>query len=881
MTRTNRELKLIFWGIVLLFAAFLAGPIVLLLGKSLWDGGLTGEFYTAVLSQDGFFTALGNSFAVAGASAAAAVLLAFLLAYAVHYTRLSKGFKRGLCAVATLPMFLPTITYGFAIIYSFGKQGLLTRLMGRQLFDIYGFWGLMVGYMIYTVPVAFLLIQNTMGFVDKKTITVSKVMGDNNLSTFWVAILRPLLGTLAGAFIQAFFLSFTDFGIPASVGGDYPVIATMLYNQMLGGIPDFNRGAVMAMVMLIPSIGSICILQLLERFNIRYNRISNADLRKNTLRDGSWGISVTVISLAILSIFAVIFVVPLVEEWPYKTGFSLEHFQTVFADESLLVTYGHSVLMALLTAALGTLTAYGAALITARSTLSRGYKRTVESIALVTNAIPGMVLGVAYLFLFSGTSLQNTLLLMVLCNVVHYFSTPYLMMKNALSKMNAGWETTAMLMGDSWMKTILRVVTPNALSSLIQVFSYYFINSMVTISALIFIAGARTMVLTTMIKQLQYTNRFNEVFVLSLLILATNLAAKALFAWLAGYRARKIEKQSKGRKQRMNWKKTMALGLSAALCLGALAACSKNSGSGKDDQVVIYSNADEEAVKAMENALDNNGYKGKYIFQTYGTSELGGKLLAEGTNLEADLVTMSTFYLQSAQEQNNMFQTLDFEVNTLTEVPDYTAPITSQEGAIILNTELMKSEDLPMPTSLKDLTKKEYAGQIAVTDIQSSSTAWLLIQALVDAYGEEEAQEVLAGIYENCGAHIETSGSGPLKLCRAGEVAIGFGLRHQAVADKNDDMPIDYVDPEEGNFSLTESLAVVDKGEDTNPLAMEMAQCIMEHGREELIKTYPNPLYEGETADPDNQSANPSVFEQPLTFELFQAHQKLSEAAKG
>ena len=114
----------------------------------------------------------------------------------------------------------------------------------------------------------------------------------------------------------------------------------------------------------------------------------------------------------------------------------------------------------------------------------------MESIALVTNAIPGMVLGVAYLFLFSGTSLQNTLLLMVLCNVVHYFSTPYLMMKNALSKMNAGWETTAMLMGDSWMKTILRVVTPNAMSSLIQVFSYYFINSMVTISALIFIAGA-------------------------------------------------------------------------------------------------------------------------------------------------------------------------------------------------------------------------------------------------------------------------------------------------------------------------------------------------------------------------------------------------------
>lgn len=309
----------------------------------------------------------------------------------------------------------------------------------------------------------------------------------------------------------------------------------------------------------------------------------------------------------------------------------------------------------------------------------------------------------------------------------------------------------------------------------------------------------------------------------------------------------------------MNYKKIMALGLSAALCMSMLAACGGNSaGNGGEEQVVIYSNADEEAVTAMQNALDNNGYKGKYIFQTYGTSELGGKLLAEGTNLEADLVTMSTFYLQSAQEQNNMFLPLTFEVNTLTEVPDYTAPITSQEGAIILNTEVMKEEGLPTPTSLKDLADPVYAGQVAVTDIQSSSTAWLLIQALVDAYGDDGAQEVLSGIYDNCGAHIETSGSGPLKLCRAGEVAIGFGLRHQAVADKADGMPIDYVDPAEGNFSLTESVAVLDKGESTNPLAMEMAQCIIENGREELLQTYPNPLYEARPPIPPTSLPTPA-----------------------
>ena len=550
MQRKHWELKLIFLILAAVFLAFLAVPAIGLLVKSfLGEGGLTGSYYLDVFTGKGFLEALGNSFTVAAVAALIAVGIAFVMAYILHYTRLPRGFKRLIQAVATLPMFLPTITYGFAIIYSFGKQGLITRLLGHQFFDIYGFGGLLVGYVIYTVPVAFLLIHNTMGYVDKKTLIVSKAMGDGTLSTFWIAILRPLLGTLAGAFIQSFFLCFTDFGIPASVGGDYDVIATVLYNEMLGGVPDFNRGAVISVVMLLPSIVSILLLRFLERYNIRYDRISDADLRRNPGRDTAWGLSGAVVSVLMLSLFVVIFVVPLVERWPYQTGFTLEHFQEVFADNELQRVYLNSLVMSLATALFGTLAAYGAALITARSQLPGWCKQVIDSIALVTNTIPGMVLGLAFLFAFSGTSLQNTLPLMILCNIVHYFSTPYLMMKNSLSKMNAGWETTAMLMGDSWPKTILRVVTPNAAASLIETFSYYFINAMVTISALIFLAGARTMVVTTKIKQLQYMNRFNEVFVLSLLILATNLIAKAIFTWLANKSSRKGSSNAKKRKE--------------------------------------------------------------------------------------------------------------------------------------------------------------------------------------------------------------------------------------------------------------------------------------------------------------------------------------------
>ena len=337
----------------------------------------------------------------------------------------------------------------------------------------------------------------------------------------------------------------------------------------------------------------------------------------------------------------------------------------------------------------------------------------------------------------------------------------------------------------------------------------------------------------------------------------------------------------------MKRNKMIALGLSLTLAGSLLAGCgSTDTGDASADpsapaeQVVILSNADEEAITAMSNALDANGYEGMYTFEVFGTSELGGKLLAEGTNLEADMVTMSTFYLQSAQDQNDMFVDLTFDVNTLEEVPAYTAPITSQEGAIIVNTQVLEENNLPMPTCLKDLADPAYAGYLAVTDVQSSSTAWLLMQALVSAYGEEEAQSILHDIYVNAGDHIESSGSAPLKLCQAGEIAIGFGLRHQAVAAKNEGLPIDYVDPTEGNFSLTESVAILDKGDKTNPLAMEMAECIIANGREELQANYPNPLYEGETADSANKSAYPKTFEEALTFELYQHHQDISEAAK-
>ncbi len=529
----QKELKAIFIAIIVIFAAFLAAPFIEIIYQSISVGGSIGMGnFSAIFDEKNFATAFTNSIAIASSSALLSTVFAFILAYTIHYTNLNSRFKKLIQVLAIAPMFLPTITYGFAIIYSLGKQGFLTKLFNIQI-DIYGFNGLLIGYVIYTTPIAFLLIFNSMKYIDKKFMIVSKIMGDSPFKTFMQTLIRPLMGTMAASFIQCFFLSFTDYGIPASVGGKYQVIATVLYEEMLGSIPDFNRGAVVAIVMLVPSIISIALLCYLQRYNIRYNVISHVELAKNKLRDILCTCLSGAILLSIFSMFIVIFMIPFIDEWPYRMQFTAAHLMDILSDSAIIDVYTNSLFVATLTAIIGLVISYGAALITARSALLQSSKFSIEAIALITNTIPGMVIGIAYMMFFSGSSLQNTFALIIICNIVHYFSTPYLMLKNSLEKLNSSWEKTAQLMGDSWFKTIRRIITPNIRTTIFEVLGYYFINAMVTISAIIFVAGAQTMVITAKIKELQYFGKFNEIFVLSILILLTNLVVKGILALLA------------------------------------------------------------------------------------------------------------------------------------------------------------------------------------------------------------------------------------------------------------------------------------------------------------------------------------------------------------
>lgn len=258
--RKNREIKLIFVLLAVFFAGFLAVPMLSVVVKSFTgDGsGISFAHYAEVLTGRGFLRAMGNSLLISVCSALITTVLAFILAYTIHYTNLRKRYKGFISRAAVLPMLLPTITYGFAIIYSFGKQGLLTQLFGRQLFDIYGFIGLLLGYVVYTLPIAFTLINN------------------------------------------------------------------------------------------------------LEKYNVRYNRISPIEIRKSTKRDVVFGILSAVILVCTLCMFLVMFIVPFIEEWPYRINFTMEHVQAVFEDRQLYGVYLNSLMVAMITALAGTLMSYGA-----------------------------------------------------------------------------------------------------------------------------------------------------------------------------------------------------------------------------------------------------------------------------------------------------------------------------------------------------------------------------------------------------------------------------------------------------------------------------------------------------------------------------------------
>ena len=197
----------------------------------------------------------------------------------------------------------------------------------------------------------------------------------------------------------------------------------------------------------------------------------------------------------------------------------------------------NSLLIALLTALLGTLLSYITAYLTARmKTLT---SRFIHLLVLTFMAIPGIVLGLSYVISFSSTALYGTLAILIMVNVSHFLSSPYLMRYNTFGKMNENLEAVGATLGIGRLRMLRDVFVPQSLGTIVEMFSYLFVNSMMTISAVAFLANTSTKPISLMINQFEAQMQYECAAVVSLMILLANVLVKIAVGTVKSLYARK------------------------------------------------------------------------------------------------------------------------------------------------------------------------------------------------------------------------------------------------------------------------------------------------------------------------------------------------------
>lgn len=533
--------RIIFTLLIIFFLLFLVIPIIGLLSQSFYrDHHFTFAVYKEIFMNADITKSLFNSLKVASLSALITTILAFFMAYATNMTKTNPFIKSYIKMMVLLPMFVPTITYGFILIYIFGNEGLIKAIFGHIPFEIYGENGLLIGYIIYTLPAAYLIISDAFEYINNRYYYVSQLLQDSKVKRFYHTLLRPLIVPIGNAFVLSFILSFTDYGIPASLGADYSVIATSLYQMILGSIPKFAEGAVIAVMMLIPAVIGFILLTILDKWTVKQESLNYTTIPKKPVHDVIVNVIAVIISTIILLIFAVMFIVPFLKNYPYNNAFTLAHITNLFKDEILVHIYIQSLFVALCTAIFGVIISMASAIIAVRTKLKG--RKMMNGISLIANTVPGMILGLSYLVFFQNSSIKNTFLIVIFSIIVHYYTTPFLLAKNALEKINSSWDISSSLMKDKWYETIFKVVIPNMKKTIIEIINYYFINAMVTISGVIFLVATATQLVATEINQLQHFNRFIDIFILSILICVTNILVRGLTNFVLYFQRKKEER---------------------------------------------------------------------------------------------------------------------------------------------------------------------------------------------------------------------------------------------------------------------------------------------------------------------------------------------------
>lgn len=500
-------------GLVLLFLIVsVLFPISKLFIYVKWDT------FGKLVTSEAFITASKNSLLVAIISTILSVLIAYILAYTLNRVniKLKKFFK----VVFVLPMLIPSVSHGLGLINLFGNNGIISRYFD---FNIIGPVGIIIGSIMYSFPVAFLMLDDGFKYIDNNMYYVSKSLNLNSFQIFKNVTLVYLKKSILSSIFAVFTMIFTDYGVPIAVGGKFNTLPVFLYKEVIG-LLDFSKGTMIAMFLLIPAIISFLVDTFVKDYN-NENTGNKNYYSSNKVLSIFLKLFVVLITILIFVVLGSFVYYAFIDNVVLNNSFSLKHFEYVF-ENGIFDYLLNSLVISLFVAIIGTFISYFAAYNTAR--IKKKMSKLIHLFTIITLAIPGIVLGLAYTICFRGTFIANTFTIIIICNIVHFIASPYLMAYNALLKVNNNYEVVASTLNISKYKIIMDVIIPCTKSTIIEMFSYFFVNSMITISAVTFLYTASTMPISLLINNYEGNMMLGEAAIVSIIILFINLLVKVI-----------------------------------------------------------------------------------------------------------------------------------------------------------------------------------------------------------------------------------------------------------------------------------------------------------------------------------------------------------------
>lgn len=466
-----------------------------------------------------FKEALKNSIFIGTIATLISVLIAYFLSFTLNRTNIKH--RAVLKMFITIPMLIPSISHGLGLINLFGTNGIISKIIGV---NIIGPAGIIIGSILYSFPVAFLMIDDGYKYIDNNLYTNAKVLGLSKCQTFKKVTLCYLKKPLLSSLFAVFTMIFTDYGVPLAVGGKFITLPVYLYKEVIG-LLDYSTGTMIGLFLLIPAFISFIFDNFTKDYTSNNTEDNEYTIKNSKIRDILFTIYTYLVILFVVIIIGSFVYYAFIDNAILNPTISFKHFEYIF--NNYISTYiFNSLLIAILTSIIGTIITYFAAYVTARQ--KGKFSKIIHILTILSLTIPGIVLGLSYTISFSNSFIYNTFIILILVNIIHFIASPYLMAYNAMQKVNPHYEVVAKTCNISTFRIIKDVIIPSTKHTIREMFAYFFVNSMITISAVAFLFNTRTMPLSLLINNYEGNMMLGEAAIISLIILFFNIILKVI-----------------------------------------------------------------------------------------------------------------------------------------------------------------------------------------------------------------------------------------------------------------------------------------------------------------------------------------------------------------